>query len=174
MSHSIEVQVLDRSCAAGDTYAAKHFTCKPKAAVMSCEGACLKGEVARRAANITAHTLEPDRAVRICHGGGLMLNQGGMRKLIEVAEQAIVVDGCGLLCGTRLAKAAFPEKKFNTVVANSLYQGDDSIFGVNEVPEEEIQAKAREVADQIVARYLTGCCTTSAESAKPKACCACP
>ena len=155
MSHTINVQVLDRGCAAGDSYAAKHVTGEPKTAVVSCEGACIKGEVARRAANVIAHELAPKRAVRICHGGGFLLTQGGMRKLVEQAEQVIVVDGCPLVCGTRMAKAAFPEKKLDAIVANSLYEGDEALFGVNELADEEINAKARDVADQIVAKHLT-------------------
>ena len=78
-----------------------------------------------------------------------------MRKLVEVAEQVIVVDGCPLVCGTRLAKAAFPEKELDVVVANALYEGDEALFGVNELADEEIGAKAREVADQVVAKHLT-------------------
>ncbi len=164
MSHSIQVQVLDRRCGAADAYAAKHLTAKPKTAVVSCEGACLKGEVARRAANLIAHELAPDRAVRICHGGGFLMSQGGMRELVEAAEQVIVIDGCPLACGTRLAKAAFPQTKLHTVVANAVYQGDDTLFGVNELPDEEIHAKARDVADQIVATHLgdAGRCPKSA------------
>jgi len=156
MSHKLNVQVLDRGCAAGDAYAAKHDGGEPKAAVVSCEGACIKGEVARRAANLVAHELAPERAVRICHGGGFLLTQGGMRKLVEAAEQVIVVDGCPLVCGTRLATAAFPEKNLDVVVANTLYEGDDELFGVNELAGEEINAWARNVANQVVAKHLTG------------------
>lgn len=155
MSHTLNVQVLNRGCAAGDAYAAKHDGGEPKAAVVSCEGACIKGEVARRAANLVAHDLAPERAVRICHGGGFLLTQGGMRKLVEVAEQVIVVDGCPLVCGTRLARAAFPEKSLDVVMANTLYEGNDALFGVNELSDEEITASARNVANQVVARHLT-------------------
>ena len=172
MSHTVQVQVLDRGCAAGDAYAAKHDGGEPKAAVVSCEGACIKGEVARRAANLVAHELAPERAVRICHGGGFLLTQGGMRKLVEQAEQVIVVDGCPLVCGTRLAKAAFPEKELDVVVANSLYEGDDALFGVNELADEEINAKARKVATQIVAKHLTEGAPCR-EAIVQEACCAC-
>lgn len=156
MNHAIHVQVLDRGCAAGDAYAATHFNKTPKTAVVSCEGACLKGEIVRRAANRVAHELAPERAVRICHGGAFLLTQGGMRQLVEQADQVIVVDGCPLVCGTRVAKAAFPGKKLDVVVANTLYEGDEARFGVNECTEEEIQAKVRDVADQIVVRHLSG------------------
>ncbi|HSH71232.1 MAG TPA: putative zinc-binding protein [Deferrisomatales bacterium] len=173
MSHTINVQILDRGCAAGDSYAAKHATGEPKAAVVSCEGACIKGEVARRAANVITHELAPERAVRICHGGGFLLTQGGMRELVEQAEQVVVVDGCSLVCGTRLAKAAFPEKELDTVVANSFYVGDEALFGVNELADEEINAKARQVAKQILAKHLTEG-EPCGETTFPVACGACP
>jgi uncharacterized metal-binding protein len=150
MANSIEVKVLNRSCGAGDVYAAEQMKDKPKTAIVSCEGACLKGEIARRAANIVAHELAPEKVARICHGGAFMLDRGGMRELVEEAERAIVVEGCPMACGTRIAKAAFPDKEFEVVVANSLYEGDDSLFGVNELPDEEIDAMARKVALEIV------------------------
>lgn len=155
MSHTVKVEVLGRTCAAGDSYAARHLAGAPMAAVVSCEGACIKGEVARRAANLVAHELVPERAVRICHGGGFLLARGGMRELVARAARVVVVDGCPLVCGTRLARAAFPEKELDGVVANSLYAGDEELFGVDELGDAEIQAHAREVANRIVADYLT-------------------
>lgn len=154
MSDSIEVKVLNRSCGAGDVYAQNHLTDNPKAAIVSCEGACLKGEIARRAANLIAQELAPERTARICHGGAFMLNQGGMRELVEVAKQVIIVEGCPMGCGTRIARAAFPERDFDVVVANALYKGNDALFGTNELPNEEIQRLAKVVAEQIVADKL--------------------
>lgn len=171
MPHTINVQVLDRGCAAGDAYAGRHVAGEPKAAVVSCEGACIKGEVARRAANLVAHELAPERAVRICHGGGFLLTRGGMRELVERAARVVVVDGCPLVCGTRLAKAAFPKKDFNVVVANSLYEGDDELFGVNELGDEDIDAHAREVANRIVGDHLAERAPCG-EASTQESCCA--
>ncbi|MBN2735199.1 MAG: hypothetical protein JXQ82_10165 [Methanomicrobiaceae archaeon] len=38
-------------------------------AMMACEGACARGEVARRAANLVTHRLARNETVRICLGG---------------------------------------------------------------------------------------------------------
>ena len=81
MNNSIQVKVLNQSCGAGDTYAAEHLTGSPKAAILSCEGACLKGEVARRAANLLAHTIAPDRAVRIAAPPRELLHRSRRRAL---------------------------------------------------------------------------------------------
>jgi uncharacterized metal-binding protein len=108
MTDTIQVKLTSQRCALGDTYAQKHMTTPPKTAVLSCEGMCLRGEVARRAANLLAHELAPDKAVRVCHGG-LLEASGGMRDLVERADQVLVLDGCGLACGARLLKGALPD-----------------------------------------------------------------
>ena len=45
-------------------------------AIMSCEGACLRGEVSRQAANIICHKLAPEKTVRICLGGAFTKDTG--------------------------------------------------------------------------------------------------
>lgn len=172
MSESITVKVLNQSCSAGDAYAQIHLTQVPKVALTSCEGACLKGEVARRAANLIAHELAPDRAVRICHGGAFLLNQGGMRQLVAVAEQVIVVEGCPMACGTRVAKAAFPERGFDVVVANTLYESDDTLFGVNEATDGYVRDRALEVARQVLSKYLNNEVSFEESDAR-ESCCSC-
>ncbi len=171
MSESMNVRVLNQSCSAGDTYAKSHLTEEPKAALVSCEGACLKGEIARRAANLIAHELAPDRTARICHGGAFLLNQGGMRKIVVIADQAIVIEGCPMACGSRIAKAAFPDRDFQVVVANSLYEGDDTLFGTNEATDTYIREKSLKVADQVMAKYLADN-ASSEQCVEEKPCCA--
>lgn len=170
MSESMNVRVLNQSCSAGDVYAKQHFAGTPKTALISCEGACLKGEVARRAANLIAHEIVPDRAVRICHGGAFLLNQGGMRDLVANAPQSIVIEGCPMACGSRIAKAAFPDKVFNAIVANSLYEGDDTLFGTNEATDCYIREKSTQVAEQVMDRYF-GQNSESQQLSEKKSCC---
>jgi len=105
MTDTIQVRLTDQRCELGDAYARKHMTTPPKIAVLSCEGMCLRGEVARRAANLIAHELEPARTVRVCHGG-LLETSGGMRELVARADRVLMLDGCFLACGTRLLRGA--------------------------------------------------------------------
>ncbi len=153
MAKTIQVRLTDQRCALGDGYARKHLTAPAKAAVLSCEGMCLRGEVARRAANLIAHRLAPDRAVRVCHGG-LLETSSGMRDLVERASKVLMLDGCGLACGTRLLKGALPEVRPAVVFTNGLFDADQVPFGVEEVTEEEINAYARTVADKVLAEQL--------------------
>lgn len=150
---TIRIKLTDQSCAAGLRYAQKHATTPAKDAVLCCEGMCLKGETARRAAHLIAHNLVPDRAVRICHGG-LLEASGGMRDLVERADRVLILDGCGMACGARLAKGAFPGLKPEVVFTDKFFEYDQSLFGVDEMADSEISANARKVADQVVAKYF--------------------
>ncbi len=153
MAQTIEIKLAEQSCPAGIRYAEKQATTPPKDAVICCEGMCLKGETARRAANLVAHKLVPDKAVRICHGG-LLEAAGGMRALVQRAERVLVLDGCGMACATRLTKAAFPDLKPQVVFTDKLFEYDQSLFGVNEMDDAEISANARKVADQVVEKFF--------------------
>lgn len=154
MPEMIQVKLTDRRCPLGDAYACKHLTTPPKAAVLSCEGMCLRGEVARRAANLIAHELSPQSAVRVCHGG-LLETQGGMRELVERADQVLMLDGCSLACGTRLLQGALPQIKPKVVFTDGLFEFDRQLFGVDEMPEQEINQHARTVADKVTADMLS-------------------
>ncbi len=155
MTTTIQVRLTDQRCELGDAYAQKHWTTPPKIAVLSCEGMCLRGEVARRAANLIAHELAPDRTVRVCHGG-LLETSGGMRELIERADHILLLDGCALACGTRLLKGAFPDSKPNVAFTDQLFELDRPAFSVDEVAEAEIKAYARTVAERVIAEKLNG------------------
>ena len=153
MAQMIEIKLAEQSCPAGIRYAEKQATTPPKDAVICCEGMCLKGETARRAANLIAHKLVPDKAVRICHGGLLEAN-GGMRDLVQRAERVLILDGCGMACATRLTRGAFPDLKPQVVFTDKLLEYDQSLFGVNEMDDAEISANARKVADQVVEKFF--------------------
>ncbi len=80
----------------------------PKIAVLACEGGCVKGEVARVAANILAYKLQRDAAVRICLGDAATGNSG-MLDLVNRAPKVIAVEGCPLQCGTEIMRYRLPD-----------------------------------------------------------------
>jgi uncharacterized metal-binding protein len=153
LAGTIQVKLTDARCEMGDSYAQKHMTTSPKAAVLSCEGMCLRGEVARRAANLIAFELAPDRAVRVCHGG-LLETGGGMRDLVERADTILMLDGCGMACGTRLLKGAFPDRRPTVVFTSGMFECDATVFSVNEMADAEIRQYAGTVAARVVAEQL--------------------
>ncbi|MCL5047060.1 MAG: putative zinc-binding protein [Actinobacteria bacterium] len=74
-------------------YVKRELALPPKRAVVACEGACIKGEVARVAANILAYRLQRDAAVRICSGDASTGNSG-MLDLVTRAPEVIAIEGC--------------------------------------------------------------------------------
>ena len=70
-------------------------------AVMCCEGACLRGEVARRAANLICHELAQEKTVRICLGGAFTKDTG-QRGLVRNAGRLIALEGCAVNCSSRM------------------------------------------------------------------------
>jgi uncharacterized metal-binding protein len=156
MADTIQIELSNQSCSAGLEYARRQSVGAAKDAILCCEGMCLKGETARRAANLIGHRLVPEKAVRICHGG-LMEKSGGMRDLIQRANRVLILDGCGMACASRLTKAAFPELHPEVVFTNEMANYAGNPFGIDEVPEAEITANAQRVAAALVSKYYGGC-----------------
>ena len=157
MADTIHIKLSNQACGAGLEYARKESAGPPKDAILCCEGMCLKGETARRAANLLGHRLLPERTVRICHGG-LLEKSGGMRDLIKRAPKVLILDGCGMACSSRLTKAAFPELKPEVVFTDKMSNYAGNPFGINEVPEAEILANAQSIAAAVQDKYY-GCCS---------------
>jgi len=134
MADTIQIRLSNQACSAGLEYARRQSAGPPKDAILCCEGMCLKGETARRAANLIGHRLRPEKTGRICHGG-LLEKSGGMKDLIEQANRVLVMDGCGMACGSRLTKAAFPDLKPEVVFTDKMAPYAGNPFGIDEVPE---------------------------------------
>jgi uncharacterized metal-binding protein len=156
MADLIQVELSNQSCSAGLEYARRQSAGIAKDAILCGEGMCLKGETARRAANLMGHQLVPEQAVRICHGG-LLEKNGGMRDLVQRSNRVLILDGCGMACCTRLTRAAFPDLQPEVVFTDKMTTYVGNPFGIDEVPEADIMANAHKVATALVNRYYGGC-----------------
>lgn len=143
---TIRIERTGRVCSACESYAAANAA-KP-VVVMSCEGACLRGEVARRAANTLCHRLAPESTVRLCLGGAFT-KDGGQRALTRRAHRVIAIEGCFLECAARMMKGVIPELEPEVVIADKLYDFDRSLFGIDEMSEDELRIHAEAVAAKI-------------------------
>jgi uncharacterized metal-binding protein len=152
MPDTIAVRLSTDHCPLGEGYARRHLATPPKVAVLSCEGACLRGEVSRRAATIVTRELAPERTVRICHGGLLEAGDGGMRALVKHARQVLMLDGCAMACGERLLRGAMPDVQPTVVVTDQLFEFDRSSFSLEEMSEADVAAHARTVAGRVLER----------------------
>jgi uncharacterized metal-binding protein len=157
-------------CPACEEYAEKNSTTPPKIAVMACEGACSRGEVARRAANMVAHRLARDSTVRICLGGAFTKDTG-QRNLVRRAEKVIAIEGCFINCSSRMMEGVMPELKPAIVRADLIYD-IDLPFGIDDVPDEMFTVYAHKVAEQIVKDHVKPAGSGSDE--KKDGCCPAP
>ena len=151
---TVNIEKVEGSCPACEKYVEKHSTTPPKIAVMACEGACSKGEIARMAANLVTYKLARDSTVRICLGSAFT-KDSGQRDLVRRADKAIVIEGCFLSCSSRMMKGALPGLKPEIVLADTIYK-TSLPFSPDEAPEEQLRECAAKVADVVVKEYVNG------------------
>ncbi|MFZ5642480.1 MAG: putative zinc-binding protein [Bacillota bacterium] len=154
-----------RICPEGESYVKKITT--PKIAVMACEGACIKGEIARVAANILAYQLERNSAVRICLGDAAT-GKSGFLDLMQQAPKILAIEGCFLRCGNEIMKMRVPSFTSTIIEASSLYSYDkERIFEIFDMPRTEIEEIAQKIAENIQQKFFndenqgnTSCCSS--------------
>ena len=144
----VRIEKAKGSCNLCEEYAERQQG-KP-VAVMSCDGACLRGEIARQAANILCHTLAPEKTVRICLGGAFTKNTG-QRGLVRNAPRLLALEGCPVNCASRMMSGVIEGLIPEIVRTDRLCDFNQKLFGIDEMPPEEIQALARTVAEKIAA-----------------------
>ncbi len=146
---SLDVQGVKGFCPVGERYAKEQLAAK-KIPVLSCEGPCVRGEIARLAANLIAK--EVPSLARACHGETFFVPHSAMASWVKSAEKAIMIDGCFLKCHGRALKSLIGEEKLVQFDALPLHKRYGDIFSMDDVPEGELKAVARQVADKIIAR----------------------
>lgn len=143
-----------RVCCEGANYVKGQLDISPKKAIICCEGGCVKGEIARVAANKLAYRLKRDEAVRICLGDAATGNSG-MIELVKRAPEIIAVEGCPLQCGTEILKLRIPDLQTSVVNASSLYSYDkDKYFEILDMPNSEVEKHADTVTSYILERFF--------------------
>jgi hypothetical protein len=146
---SLDVQGIKGLCPAGETFA-KEQIAKKTVPVLSCEGPCIRGEIARLAAN--AVTQEVPRLARACHAETFFVPHSSMAAWVKGAEKTVMIDGCFLQCHGRVLKGLVGEGKMIQIDALPFYRKYTDIFLMDDVPEDERKAVARQVADKIIAK----------------------
>ena len=146
---SLEVQGVKGYCPAGEVYAKRQIEIKT-IPVMSCEGPCIRGEIARLAANYV--TQELPSLARACHAETFLVPHSSMARWVKGAEKSIMIDGCFLKCHGRVLNKLIGEDKVVEIDALPLYKKYTDIFLMDDVPEDERKAVARQVAGKIVAK----------------------
>lgn len=145
---SLTVQGVKGFCPAGEVYAKRNIL-ENKTPVLSCEGPCIRGEIARLAANMIA--VEVPSCARACHAETFFVPHSSMARWVKDAPRIVMIDGCFLKCHGRVLKTLVDEQKVIHVDALSLYKKYTDLFSMEDVPEDERKAVARQVANQIIA-----------------------
>jgi AhpD family alkylhydroperoxidase len=145
---TIRLEKTTNTCSLCEEYAAGQAH-KP-IVVMSCEGACLRGEISRQAANHLCHALVPEKTARLCLGAAFT-KDAGQRALVREARKVVALEGCPIRCASRMMRAHFPGLAPEVIVTDGLCEFDRSLFGAEALAPEVIHSLGRTVAAKVAA-----------------------
>ncbi len=143
---TLQVEGVKGLCPAGEAWAEQQIQQK-KIPVLSCEGPCVRGDIARRAADILAKEVPFARA---CYGEVIMVPYSGMARWAKEADKVVMLDGCFLKCMGRILNNAVDEEKIVHIDALPYYNKYTDLFAMEDVPEAERQATAEQVAGKLL------------------------
>ena len=163
---TVTFNTTGRICPIGEITGKKNII-ESKIPVISCEGACIRGEIARLAANNVSK--EPGYG-RGCHGELITVPESAIAKWMQSAEKVVLIDGCFLRCHGRIIENIIDKEKLIQFDALSHYKRYTDIFDYEDVPEEERKEVARSVSDWVMENLNN----ISVESASPCAAASAP
>ncbi len=137
-------------CPAGEAWAERQIA-EGKIPVLSCEGPCIRGDIARRAANMVA---KEKPFARACYAETFLVPYSSMTRWVKEADQVVMIDGCFLKCIGRLLNNQVDKDKIVHIDALSIYHKYTDLFDMEDVPEVERIDTARQVADAILPKLI--------------------
>jgi uncharacterized metal-binding protein len=146
MTFSVEVEETRAKCPKGEE-TGKQNQEQGKIPVLSCEGACIRGEIARLAANMVA---KEESYRRGCHGELITVPHSAISQWTRDADKVVLIDGCFLRCHGRMLRNIVGKDRLAEFDALSHYKKYTDIFDIDDVPEEERITVARDVADWVI------------------------
>ena len=152
---SIEVEGKKAVCPLGEVVGNKMIV-EGKIPVISCEGGCFRGEIARVASHMVA---KEEPYSRGCHGEMFTSPHSAMAKWAKKANKVVVIDGCFMHCHGRIMKNIVGHENMTLFDALPMYNKDNKYSDtmlVDEIPEAERKDLARQVADKILANLRYG------------------
>jgi uncharacterized metal-binding protein len=144
---TLQVDGVKGICPAGERWAEEHLTDK-RIPVLACEGPCVRGDIARLAANLVAQEAPFARA---CFLEAVFVPYSAMARWVKQADQVVMIDGCFLQCVGRVLNHQVEPEKITHIDALPLYNKYTDLFAMEDVPEAERRETAQQVAKQILA-----------------------
>ncbi|HMB23447.1 MAG TPA: putative zinc-binding protein [Anaerolineales bacterium] len=143
---TLQVDGVKGVCPAGEAWAEENIRQK-KIPVLSCEGPCIRGDIARRAANIVG---KEEPFARACYAEVTLVPHSSMARWVQEADKIVMIDGCFLKCIGRVLNNLVDKNKIVHIDALPLYNKYTDLFYMEDVPEAERNETAMQVADQIL------------------------
>ncbi len=143
---TVKVDGVKGTCPVGEAWAEERILQK-KIPVLACEGPCIRGEIARLAANQVA---KEQPFARACFPEAFFVPHSGMNRWLKEADQVVMIDGCFLKCIGRVLNNLVDEKKITHIDALQYYGKYTEVFDLEDIPEAERIEAAKQVADQIL------------------------
>lgn len=163
---SLQVSSTTLLCPIGETTGRRAVE-ESKIPVLSCEGACIRGEIARQAANLVAKQAGYGRG---CHGELFTAPDSEIAKWVASAGRVVCIDGCFLRCHGRILENMIEVNRLIQFDALGIYKKYNNIFDADDVPESERLETARQVARHVIDALQRGD-PSPAERAETSACC---
>jgi len=145
-STAIRITSTRGRCPVGEKVGERNIKAK-SIPVISCEGACIRGEIARVAANMIAKQPNYQRG---CHGELFTIPGSRIAQWIMSAAKVVCIDGCFLKCHSRVLEHIIDPGKLVVFDALSHYKKYYDIFDIDDVPEAERKKVARSVAQWVL------------------------
>jgi uncharacterized metal-binding protein len=146
----IEVESIKAVCPLGEVVGNKMIA-EERIPVISCEGGCFRGEIARVASHMVA---KEEPFSRGCHGEMFTAPSSAMAEWARKAKKVVVIDGCFMRCHGRIMKNVVGRESMRQFDAFSMYNKggkySDAML-VDDIPEAERTVLARKVADKVLA-----------------------
>lgn len=144
---NLEVTSTESKCPIGEKIGSQNLD-EGKIPVLSCEGACIRGEIAR----LAAHLIAKEEAFRRgCHGELFGVPKSAMAEWVRKSGKVILIDGCFLRCHGRILENLIEEDTLLQFDALFYYKKYTDRFDIDSVSEEERRETARKVADGVLA-----------------------
>lgn len=142
----LEIEETGMRCPVGERYSAQHMK-DGTIPVLSCEGPCIRGEIARQAAHRVSRASGYARA---CSGEAVTIPESGMARWVRGSEKVVVLDGCFLRCQARMLRRVLRPDQVVEIDALALYKKYTDVFEIDAVPE----AERLKVADEVSVKVL--------------------
>ena len=143
---SVQVDGVKGICPAGEAWAEQKIH-QQKIPVLACESACIRGDIARRVANLVG---QEEQFGRACLAEAFLVPHSMMARWLKEADKVVMVNGCFLKCMGRVLNNLVDREKIIHIDALQIHNRYCDVFFMEDVPEAERIDTARFVFDQIL------------------------